>query len=294
MKLKKIRQFPFKGIVAVMMTMITGNWASGAIQGEAPFYNMFGPFPTPYKEIVIALTIVLFVLFFLMLYQYRLSFFPIKSLSRDEVTPHKCLIIPVSTPYPLNRENDVLINKNEDGGYSISIKKLGKEEWIDVPGDGIDEDIKRLAGTGWSWQQMLRCIKPHKDRLKHIYLIGSPDGNGKKGSYEVLCAAEFFINHYLKNIKDPKLHKHPESIDFEDFDSLTAAFDKAIAEFKEIGITEKDIIIDITGGQKPVSIAGAVITLNKNVTFQYVQTIPDKSGKYKVWAYDVIIQPPTV
>jgi len=71
---------------------------------------------------------------------------------------------------------------------------------------------------------------------------------------------------------------------------LIAAFNKAIDVFKEQGIAEREIIIDITGGQKTVSIAGAVVTLNKNVTFQYVQTIPDESGKHKILAYDVIIQ----
>lgn len=289
MKLKKLRQYPVKGIIAAMMTIITSNWASNALQGEVPF-KVFGPLPEISAWIVIVSTVALFILSFLMLYEYRLSFFPIKSLSMDEVTPHKCLIIPVSTPFPLNGKDDVCI-ENKDLGYRISVKKPKKEKWIDIPQNGIAEDINRLAETRWSWQQMLRCIEPHKDKIKHIYLIGSPcpAGDEKKGSYKVLGAAEFLIKHYLK----VEVHQHPDVVDFEDFESLTVAFNKAIAKFKEMGISEKDIIIDITGGQKPVSIAGAVVTLNKNVTFQYVQTNPDdKSGKYKVLAYDVIIVQP--
>lgn len=288
--MKIMKHCPLKGIIAAIATLFTGSWASDALQGGLPFKE-FWTFPPQYAWVVRLAIIAFFIFSFLMLYQYRISFFPVKSLSRAEVVPHKCLVIPVSTPYPLNKADDVLICV-ENGAYKISVQKEGT--MIEVPQKDITHDIQLLEGTRWSWQQMLRCIEPHKDRIKHIYLIGSPcpDGEEKKGSYNSLCAAEFLINHYLKN-SDVKVRKHPFPVDFEDFDGLTNAFNKAIAEFKLEGISEKHIIIDITGGQKPASIAGAIVTLDKNVTFQYVQPKPDKSGKYKVLAYDAIIQPPT-
>lgn len=290
MKLKKIRQFPLKGIFAAMMTAVTSNWAASAIySNEMPFAKII-ELPESYRIWIVLFIMAMFILSVFALYEYRLLFLPVKSLSRDEVAPHKCLIIPVSNPYPVIKAADVSIT-NESEAYKISVKK--SETKIDVPQKGITHDIELLEGTRWSWQQMLRCIEPHKDRLKHVYLIGSPSsaGDEKKGSYNSLCAAEFLIKHYVENIK---VHKHPLPIDFEDFDGLKTAFNKAIELFKEEGIPEKDIIIDITGGQKPVSIAGAIATLDKNVTFQYVQTTSDKTGKYKVWAYDVIVQPPTL
>ncbi len=288
--MKRMKHYPVKGIIAAIATLFTGSWASDALQGGLPFKE-FWTFPPQYVWVVRLAIIAFFIFSFLMLYQYRISFFPVKSLSRDEVTPHKCLIIPVSTPYPVNKADDVLI-RVENGAHKISVKKTGT--MIEVPQQDITHDIQLLEGTRWSWQQMLRCIEPHKDRLKHIYLIGSPclAGDEKKGSYNSLCAAEFLINCYLKN-SNVKVHKHPAPVDFEDFDGLTDAFNKAIAGFRQEGISEKHIIIDITGGQKPASIAGAIVTLDKNVTFQYVQTIPDTAGKYKVLAYDAIIQPPT-
>ena len=42
---------------------------------------------------------------------------------------------------------------------------------------------------------------------------------------------------------------------------------------KELGYSEKEIIIEVTGGQKTTSIAGAAATLNNQVIFQYVQNI---------------------
>ncbi len=106
--MKRIRQYPVKGIIAAIATLFTGSWASDALQGGLPFKE-FWTYPPHYEWIVRIVVIAFFVFSFLMLYQYRILFFPVKSLSMDEVAPHKCLIIPVSTPYPLNKADDVLI-----------------------------------------------------------------------------------------------------------------------------------------------------------------------------------------
>jgi hypothetical protein len=48
-------------------------------------------------------------------------------------------------------------------------------------------------------------------------------------------------------------------------------------------LSENEIIIDVTGGLKPTSIAGAAMTLSRNVTFQYVHT-----GTGKVREFDLL------
>ena len=53
-------------------------------------------------------------------------------------------------------------------------------------------------------------------------------------------------------------------------------------------MSERDIMIDVTGGIKTASIAGASITFNSQVMFQYVQTQPP----YEVYAYDVLTRLP--
>ncbi|MBI5780573.1 MAG: hypothetical protein HZA65_02745 [Rhodocyclales bacterium] len=46
-----------------------------------------------------------------------------------------------------------------------------------------------------------------------------------------------------------------------------------VNEAKEDGYQEKDIMIDITGGQKTASVAGALVTLHHSeLEFQYVGT----------------------
>jgi hypothetical protein len=62
----------------------------------------------------------------------------------------------------------------------------------------------------------------------------------------------------------------------------------ALEKLIQAGFNEQDIVIDITGGQKTTSIAGAVVTFNSQVTFQYVQT----DDPYDVLIYDVVVRMP--
>ncbi len=73
-----------------------------------------------------------------------------------------------------------------------------------------------------------------------------------------------------------------EGLDFENFDQLTDALLCLIRKFKH---AENDIMIDITGGQKPTSIVGASVTFNQKIKAQYVQT----GGENEVRSYDVVL-----
>ena len=74
-------------------------------------------------------------------------------------------------------------------------------------------------------------------------------------------------------------------VEFEDFNALHRCLRGIISqEKKDADLKDEDIVIDVTGGQKTTSIAGATITFNTRVTFQYVQT----RHPFEVYAYDVI------
>jgi hypothetical protein len=59
---------------------------------------------------------------------------------------------------------------------------------------------------------------------------------------------------------------------------------QVIEAAKNEHLADRDIMIDVTGGQKTASIAGASVTLNNDVVFQYVQTGGDPP---EVFAYDL-------
>jgi len=224
--------------------------------------------------IVFAIAIV----FAFILYFERNAFLNVYLLYRHPCEPHQGLIMLVSTPTPQPKKiNDKWEVEN-------------KNTKVELSGDLIS-DIKNLEdaksrGLKWNWQQLLRALVPHKDKITHIYLLGSPDPNG---SYKWLDSASEIIKCYV----NVEVIKYDKPVDFEDFDSLLESINLCINKLKEKKIKDKDIIIDITGGMKTASVAGAIATLNTRVTFQYVATNPDpKTGEYMVWAYDVSIQSP--
>lgn len=71
-------------------------------------------------------------------------------------------------------------------------------------------------------------------------------------------------------------------IDFEDVEEVFNAIKEFYKNVKQKDFKEEHIIVDITGGQKTNSVAGAIATLARNRKFQYVST-RDK----RVLSYDV-------
>ena len=150
-----------------------------------------------------------------------------------------------------------------------------------IEGECLNKDIKALDGLGWNWQQMLRAIEPHAVALERLHLIGSPDSEKTTGSHAQLAVCRTMLERYLpEGVEVAKAGP----VDFEDFNALHRCLRGIIRQEKEAGLKDEDIVIDVTGGQKTTSIAGATITFNTSVTFQYVQTRPP----FEVYAYDVI------
>lgn len=262
-KLKTLRKLPWLGIFAAMLTILSAGWAADAIKGDV----LFGL--EDKKVYVAVLVTLLFFIAFLWLYLKRLDFLSVRTLLQEEVVPHKAIVILLSPSEPR------LPVKIVDGFKFMYDKTLK----VDLTGESrnIEEDIDKLNKIRWNWQQILRGLVPHMSSLEHVYLVGS---KGDTGSFKDLNKAKAFIGKYLNNIK---IIKHDRAVDFENFDMLVKALEKAILLLKKHDLSERDIVIDVTGGHKTTSIAGAMITINSVVTFQYVQTLPP----FKVWGYDV-------
>jgi hypothetical protein len=156
---------------------------------------------------------------------------------------------------------------------------------VELTGTSLVDDIKALDAIMWNWQQLLRAIVPHVHdaTLQRLHLIGSP---GVSGSFEQLPLCQQVLAHYLPQVQ---IVPERDPVDFEDFNALVHCMRRIIQDEKRSGMSERDIIIDVTGGIKTASIAGASITFNSQVMFQYVQTQPP----YEVYAYDVLYQAST-
>jgi hypothetical protein len=147
-------------------------------------------------------------------------------------------------------------------------------------------ELLTAAGVRWNWQQLLRALQPHADTLEHVYLIGSADAGGQDGSHRFLDDAVRLIRLYFPEGRRLRSVSHgDEPVDFDDVRRLMRAMRHGIDVLTDgTGLAEEDVVIDVTGGMKPTSIAGAVMTLNGAVTFQYVHT----SRGDEVWEYDLL------
>lgn len=264
-------------IAVPILCAFSFSWVETGLNGDALFANWF-PALEQHKIWTLLAVISLFVWSSWWIYDHRQRYLPVRSLSRQACKPHACLVLMVSTPNP---------RPPLDPGAERFPPSMQFGKTITFTGD-LETDIHALGGTRWNWQQILRAVKEHRDKLGQteskgrVHLIGS---SGQDGSYPWLPACRLFLQQYFPQAA---IIPYIVPVDFEDLDSVRDAIQQIIGQEKGRGTPEGEIIIDATGGQKTTSIAVALATLNSKVTFQYVQTTDDP----KVIAYDVVSETP--
>ena len=137
------------------------------------------------------------------------------------------------------------------------------------------EDFKKVYTP---WQMPAVAVKHHLPKLKNLYVILS---NKSKNNFEDF---KEFLNRLFP---DSDINIYPigydKDIDFENMEDLKDIIEEVYETIrKKDKRKERETIIDVTGGQKLVSIVGAVQTLIEGRTFQYVSTTD-----YSVKSFDL-------
>jgi len=270
--IKVIKGTPWPAILVAWLIIMTGSWTADGLKGDVLF-TLWAPALARYQWLAILVVFVVFVSASIWLYHHRQAFSLARSLSRHLCEPHSSLILLVSpSNIPLPDPASLFpLHFRLDNGTSIELQ-----------GASLTEDIQTLDTIRWNWQQVLRAVVPHSAKLQRLRLIGSPE---PRGSFLQLDLCKAILERYLPGVT---ILPVDEPIDFENFNALVQCMRRIIKEEEQHGMKEQDIIIDVTGGFKTTSIAGASITFRSQVTFQYVQTQPPND----VYAYDVIYQSP--
>ena len=272
-----------------LLVLISGSWIADGVKGEVLFSDWSGFFADRAWGLSIAL--VVFAAASYGLYRLRHAFANVQTLSWHKCDPHKSLILLVSTPTrgtgldldedPPRLDFDARPGGAEDPEPKKSIQ-LSSDLSVDI------EKLDNLSPYPWNWQQMMRAIKPHivdsEKRLLRLHLVGSTDG-----SLQHLDSCKKWLKRYLPRVE---ITRDESGVNFGDFNAMVRHIQEIIDKQKKGGkgkvkFTDKDIVIDVTGGTTTASIAGASTTLNSGVTFQYVQTNPP----HEVYAYDVAYLP---
>lgn len=145
-----------------------------------------------------------------------------------------------------------------------------------------DETISPDMLVGKNWEMPLLAVKHHAERLEKLYVFTSSE---ETGSHQQFPLFRQILNRFYPELQIEEVTS--EGINFEEIDLVHNRLDKLYDELdgkKEYG--PNDILVDITGGQKTNSIAGAMTTLAEGRKFQYVST----KNKEKVLCYDLIVE----
>lgn len=271
------------GVTAALGTIVFGAMTANSLQGIALFKDWFPAdvaVTLQWRVLSTLITSALLIYCFAKLYEHRQVFQSVRGLRQQKCgRGYQGLVLLFS---PSNKEFEIC----QDGGQFLTVNK------VSLSGENIRQDIEALNQlTGynrWNWQHLLRGLEPHIYSLGAVYLI-VPKGITNDSSTPDKAAAdvEKIIRRYTH--KTPHINTYPEFVDYEDFSELQKAI---LAGLKIIGqdykIDEENTIIDITGGYKTSSIAGAAVTLDRSVAFQYVQTSPP----FDVLEYDLVTRSP--
>ena len=143
---------------------------------------------------------------------------------------------------------------------------------------GIEEILKFKTIDEYgrnNYRMPLKAIDYHKQELKKIIVVCSEQSFGDKDKF-LKCVQNLF-GKGLVDIVNAQYIKN-----FENAKNVYEFLENIYNELKEEGFKEDDIVFDVTGGQKAISIAGAMFAIPNDRHLQYVST-----SDYTVKHYDL-------
>jgi hypothetical protein len=269
-------RIPLIQLALIGITAVSTNWLATATQ------EMIEPPHSLRHEIFYALFYaVVFAVCSIWLYTTRARLFGARNLRQIPVQPTPVLLMFLSTQSPggFSAASTWPLHLPPENPANSDVILSGADLAGDVAG-------MRAKNPKWNWAPILRAIAAHRTALERIYLIGSADIQGKAGSWMEFALCETIIKHYRPHVEvlfPRKGEPGCDGIDFENFEQIHRYVARIVHSEERRGIKHRQITIDITGGQKPTSIAGAAATLNLQTVCQYVQT----SRPYDVFSYDL-------
>ena len=165
------------------------------------------------------------------------------------------------------------LNARDEDGLREKMADL-----VDI--QGFRHQFERL-----NWRMPLEAIDYHLPRLSDVILICSAGDGGSARQTALFkeLAARIFPQAALRLAELGELEpEYLNGVSFDDVDRVADATDDAYALLTKKGLTDGEILIDITGGYKTNAIAGTAVALAAGRRIQYVST-----ETYRVFVYDV-------
>ncbi|TCK06211.1 hypothetical protein [Phorcysia thermohydrogeniphila] len=185
------------------------------------------------------------------------------------------------------------------GNFDVNVKKPEKKKVLVLflsPVRGKEEDLTSLVSGELSfkavdgspfrnWEVPLRAIAYHGEKLERLIVLTSPQSSKQFALFKKLASSFFKGDSRLLSVLEKA--QEVKINDFEDIEEVFGALNSIYQRLSEDGYKDRDVIVDVTGGQKTVSIAGAFMTLYRGREFQYIST----NDKENIKSYDIEFVP---
>lgn len=177
--------------------------------------------------------------------------------------------------------------------------------WLDLPDTlaaAFDTLVQHKPNNTWAWEMPLRAAYHHRTALRSVTLVCSQESRPQAQLFAVLLTKKYQADFpHLKADAIRLLAREGTGVKllpcaggvattstadwgFEEYDELYDGLTQMMDVLVKEGVREREVVVDVTGGQKPNSIVGALLTVNRRTQFQYVQT----GNTNEVIAYDLV------
>ncbi|QIR75248.1 hypothetical protein FA592_02995 [Sulfurospirillum diekertiae] len=127
-----------------------------------------------------------------------------------------------------------------------------------------------------NFRMPLLAINHHKTRLKKVIVICSEDSQNIYEPFKNL------VQKLLPTCDISMIEQTPSVIDFEDGNAVYELLETLYQDLAKAKYKHKEIMIDITGGTKVVTLASAIFAIPNDKELEYVST-----SDYQIKTYDI-------
>jgi hypothetical protein len=292
-KLKKITRSPILIWFITSLVLASHAWVTDGLSGQGIFVDVINDGFTFWLEtslsngslLAVGISITIYCGLSACLYWLSSQLFrPVNEISSTDIPNSKVIILTVS------KVNGIELDMTNTPA-TLEMKSRNLKGQLTF--NSIEDDIQAITDSEirWSWQQILRGLKDHKNTgsLEMIYAVFTEseekDEKGniyKDGSFIHRNLFIEWLNKYFTN-SHIKIVTHSENLDPSNIKSCYELYNDVIDNIltykkkkrkfiSKNRYEESDISFDITGGTSILSAAASMATLHNKVQFQYVNT----------------------
>jgi len=151
----------------------------------------------------------------------------------------------------------------------------------------LQEALEKLDKN--TWAMPLKALDYHRETLERLIVIPSADSKKQVGTHQEFGQFKALVEAIWSSCQKMTVkgmgtinQNYQQGVDFEDAPALVEAIDDVYKYLLNQHYSAEQILIDVTGGQKLTTVAGAAVSLVEGRLFQYVSTIDKQVAIFNV------------